>query len=272
MSRPTITLTTDFGLRDAYVGVMKGVIARIAPDANVIDLTHHVGPQNILHGALVLEAAAGQFPKGTIHVAVVDPGVGSERKPLAAQIGDDIYIVPDNGLLTFVLAKHPLREAVVLDNARYHNDEVSSTFHGRDIFAPCAAHLAAGAALDDLGSAVGELVTLDVPNPEQISTNELRANVLYIDHFGNAVTNLTRDRFGSFIGSREPCSASLAYDQGGRLHRIALCSTFADVEPGEPVAYFGSTHRLEIAVRNGSAADVLGMQPGAAINVNMNPR
>ena len=156
-----ITLLTDFGTQDAFVGVMKGVIKTIAPGADVIDLTHHVPPQDIKAGAFVLKTAYQYFPPGTIHLAVVDPGVGGARRPVAAQIGEYVYVCPDNGLLSYVLAEETLTQAVTLDNTQYHLPQRSRTFHGRDVFAPVAAHLASGVPLAALGAQADTLQ--DVP-------------------------------------------------------------------------------------------------------------
>ncbi len=275
MSDRVITLTTDFGTSDAYVGLMKGVIAGIAPSAALIDLTHEIEPQNILHAALVLEQAADYFPASTIHLAVVDPGVGSNRKPIAVYAGDQFFVAPDNGLLTAVLDRLPFSAAVQLDNPQYHHHPVSRTFHGRDIFAPAAAHLAAGIELSQLGSPIDSLNRVDVPEPRRPSgasdrANSLEIQTLYIDHFGNAITNLSRkhlDRFASAATSGQ-ANVFVSYEQSGRRHSIPLCSTYADVQPGEPLAYIGSSGRLELAIRNGNAASQLGIAAGSTALVH----
>ncbi len=255
-----ITLTTDFGLTDSYVGQMKGVILSIAPQVTIVDLCHGIRPQGVIEGAIVLESAAGCFPPGTIHVAIVDPTVGSGRAALAVQTDLGLFIGPDNGLFTAVLARWPARAAVQLTNPAFHRQPVSPTFHGRDIFAPVAAHLAIGTPLHALGEPATDLVQLDVPHPEPIGSGEgLTLHVLYADHFGNLVTDLAADFFDRW--RRQRGSGPIAIRIGDvRIDRIS--TTYSDVCEGGLVAYFGSSGRLEIALRNGSAADLLHAHPG----------
>ncbi len=163
---PIITLTTDFGFRDTFAGVMKGVILSIAPAAQIVDLCHGIPPQDILAGALALEESAAFFPRGTIHVAVVDPGVGSDREAIAVETERAFYIGPDNGLFDLVVKKERLKRAVKLQNPRYRLPAVSATFHGRDIFAPAAAHLANGVALDEFGAPIAPLTELAIPHAD----------------------------------------------------------------------------------------------------------
>jgi hypothetical protein len=262
-----ITLTTDFGTADGYVGAMKGVIARLAPEAQVVDITHEIPAQDILAGALALETACPFFPPETIHVAVIDPGVGTSRAAVAIQTPHAFFVGPDNGIFDLVLGAGTRRRkqrvsedsslrfsawtAVRLTNASYYRPQVSSTFHGRDIFAPVAAHLARGVMLSELGEPIKDLVSLALPEPEK-SRGGLKLHVLRADHFGNLITDLTAQEYKRW----NPKNAAVAIEIGTR--RIAgLSSTFADVAPGEPVAYFGSGGRLEIAVRNGDAAKTL---------------
>lgn len=255
---PIITLTTDFGLSDPFVGAMKGGILGIAPNATLIDLCHDVPPQNILVGALMLEAACPYFPTGTIHVAVVDPGVGSERAPIAIETEQGRFVGPDNGLFTAILERDPMRRAVRLTNPVYHRHPVSATFHGRDLFAPVAAHLAAGAPFEDLGEPIRELVSLPLPRPVP-RDGGLELHILHVDRFGNLVTDLRPDDLARFAGNR-PVLLRV-----GETEIAGIRRTYADVERGEPVAYFGSAGRLEIAVREGSAAEWLGLRPGEAV-------
>jgi S-adenosyl-L-methionine hydrolase (adenosine-forming) len=252
--KPTITLTTDFGTADTFVAQMKGVIAWIAPDVRVIDGTHEVPPQDILAGALALEALVDAFAGGTIHLAVVDPGVGTDRAAVAVKTERFILVGPDNGLFTLVLERYPPIAIVSLTNPEYRRTPVSPTFHGRDIFALVAAHLASGTHIHKFGEPVTTLVNLNIPQPET-SPNGLIAIVLATDGFGNLITNLTRDRYDEWLAGIHRQSAEIRVNK----HVIGpIRQTFADVKPGELVVYFGSSGRLELAVRNGSARKVLG--------------
>ena len=187
---PIVTLTTDFGTSDGYVGVMKGVILSIAPHVCLIDITHAIPPQNVVQAAFTLFNAAPFFPDGTVHLVVVDPGVGTKRRPLAIQAGGKCYVGPDNGV--FSLVAGTAGRAVVLENSAYYRagSYVSNTFHGRDIFAPVAAHLAAGVPLEEFGRPVEDWNTLPIPAPLHRPPDEWEGEVLYLDHFGNAVTNI----------------------------------------------------------------------------------
>jgi S-adenosylmethionine hydrolase len=257
--RRIITLTTDFGLADTFVGAMKGVILSVAPDAAMVDLTHEIPAQDIIAGALALESAVDFFPRGTIHVAVVDPGVGTTRRPIAISTERAIYIGPDNGLFTLALRKTPLRQLVRLSNTSYFRQPVSATFHGRDIFASVAAHLVAGVPYHALGERIESLVELEVREPME-QGDEILLRLLTIDRFGNLITNLRRERFEAWADDRE----RLRIETGGMEIR-GIHATFGDVESGEPVAYFGSGGRLEIAIRDGSAAAVVGARRGDSI-------
>ena len=264
MPGPVITLLTDFGLADAYVGAMKGVVLGINPQANLVDLTHYVLPQNILQGAFLLGTAWRYFPAGTIHLAVVDPGVGTERKALLLQGHDRLFLAPDNGLLSFVLPQEetdtsPFQpylarvpqdfEAYALTNPRYWRHPVSDTFHGRDIFAPVAAHLSLGLAAEELGEPVDTLTRLDIPVP-QWQGDRLLGHVLHIDRFGNVVTSVPAE---ALSGSRE----GVEVEAGGTKVR-GLASSYATAEG--LAALIGSHGYLEIALTNGSAAQMLGVK------------
>lgn len=264
-----ITLTTDFGLTDSYVGQMKGVILSIAPQATIVDLCHGIRPQDVLAGAIALESAVGSFPPGTIHVAVVDPTVGSGRAALAVQTDLGLFIGPDNGLFTAVLARWPARAAVKLTNPAFHRQPVSPTFHGRDVFAPVAAHLAVGTPLHALGEPATDLVQLDLPHPEPIDSGaRLTLHVLYADHFGNLVTDLAADFFDRWRRSHGSGHVTIQIESV-RIDRIS--TTYSDVCEGRFLAYFGSSGRLEIALRNGSAADTLHARPGMAFELSACP-
>jgi len=249
-----ITLTTDFGLEDSYVGQMKGVILSIAPEVRIVDLAHGIQSQNVLAGAISLEGAIGAFPEGTIHIGVIDPGVGSERAAIAIDTEHGIFIGPDNGLFSAVLEKSPFRRAVRLTNSRYHRPTVSRTFHGRDIFAPVAGHLAAGADFADLGEPTTELATLDIPRPAERPDGGLDLVPLCADRFGNLILNLTEAEFRQRLGDGDEAACGLYL---GRKKIATINQTFADVPVGWVVAYFGGSGRLEVGIRNGDAAAML---------------
>ena len=255
-----ITLTTDFGLQDAYVGAMKGVILGIAPHAVIVDITHAVSPQDVRHAGFVLASAAPYFPPGTVHVAVVDPGVGTERRAVAVETRRARYVAPDNGILTLALQRDPAVRIVHLTNERYWRPSVSPTFHGRDIFAPVAAHLACGVPIEALGTPVDAIVQLPLSQPERRPDGSIVGHVQHIDHFGNCVTDIPAEWL--------PTGAAVRVEvAGNRIHGLA--PTYAAVAPGEPVALIGSTGYLELAVREGSAAQRFGIAIGDAVVVQI---
>lgn len=257
-----ITLLTDFGLRDAYVGAMKGVILGVCPGARIFDISHEIPPQNVAWAAALLPSYAPFFPAGTTHVAIVDPGVGSGRRAIALETPALRIVAPDNGLITPIwrdaLARHG-RDAlalVSLDNPRFWRDTPSATFHGRDIFAPAAAHLAAGVPVAELGSAVDEPVLLPSSNPRRKKDGTIIGRVAMVDHFGNCITNVSAGHLAT-LGPH----ASLVVKAGGAT-LSGVRRTYADVVEGEPLALVGSSGALELAVRNGSAAERLGLRAG----------
>ncbi len=259
-----ITLLTDFGTEDTYVGVMKGVITSICPSAQVIDLTHQVPPQDIATGAFLLDVSVDYFPEGTIHVAVVDPGVGTARKPVALRTAKAFFVGPDNGIFTLVLQRQKLFQAICLDNPRYHLSTVSSTFHGRDIFAPVAAHIACGVSVEELGTPIHRLQRLPLPRI-RVDWEGIRATIVHIDRFGNAISNLSRAEYEAWRirwDVKEPAVQVAASNT-----TLPIVSTYGDVPRGKPVALFGSSERLEIAVNGGSAARELALRRGDTIKV-----
>jgi len=259
-----ITFLTDFGLEDDFVGTCHGVIKRIAPDTQLIDITHGVRPGRILQGALALANALPYMPAG-VHLAIVDPGVGSSRRPLALRDAEGrLYVGPDNGLLLPAAERFGgVVEAYELANPAYALDSVSRTFHGRDLFSPAAAHLALGVSLGELGPPIDAdaLVRLELPAPE-IGGSRLRATVLAVDRFGNVALNLTRDHLdeASIVpGMRVELAA-----RGNRYYAVAA-RTFADATAGELILYEDSYRNVAVAVTRGSAASLLGVEEGSEL-------
>jgi S-adenosylmethionine hydrolase len=254
-----ITLLTDFGLRDAFVGTMKGVIKSITESVDIIDLTHDIPAQDIRTGAYVLGTAYRYFPPGTIHVAIVDPGVGGSRTPIAVHIGDAYFLCPDNGMLTYVLAEEPLHSAIALTDPAYHLKPVSNTFHGRDIFAPAAALLASGTALTSLGPSISKVISLPTPKAELLS-NAITAHVVHFDGFGNAYTDLSEEAY------REWENGEVRVTVDG-IEIPGPMPAYSNVLPGMPVAVFGSNNHLEIALREGDARQTLNLTIGSEVQI-----
>ncbi len=262
--RPPIAILTDFGYRDHYVGAMKGVIATIAPDASVIDLTHGVPPQSIVAGAIALSESWRYFPRGTIFLAVVDPGVGTTRRPIAIETrAGPRFVGPDNGLLWLAANQAGIRRAVKLATPRHRLKEVGATFHGRDIFAPAAAWLSRGTPLAKLGPAVARIERLRLPAPA-LAARELCGEVIYVDGFGNLVTNLDRETVARFATRFRDKSLSVRINQGAAMR---IVEAYGDAPGGAPLATFGSFGMLEIAVRDGNAARRFRARPGVRVRV-----
>lgn len=260
---PVISLLTDFGDRDAFVGIMKGVIWKIAPQVQIADLTHWIEPQNILHGALILGQAYPYFPEGSVHVSVVDPGVGTQRRALAARIGRFYFVAPDNGLITLPLEKaekagEPIH-VVELNEPRFWLPEVSRSFHGRDIFAPCAAHLINGVALDEMGKRIesGDVVRIAIPKPRRTATGWL-AQILMADVFGNLISNLTVQD----LSDRKVREVLIA---GIKVERFT--QTFGEAPAGSLITMFDSSGYLSVCVVNGNAQKQLGVEVGDSLEV-----
>src|SRR5207253_1349921 len=259
MSRAVIALLTDFGTRDHYAGTMKGVALGICPDVTFVDITHDIPAHDVLAGALELAASYKFFPPGTIFLVVVDPGVGSSRRGIAADAGDHKFVAPDNGVLTAVLDEHAPRRVVELSERRYARPTVSRTFEGRDRFAPAAAWLAKGIELTALGRPAGSIQHLELPKP-QPTADGVDGEVMRVDRFGNLVTNIDRKTF-------ERVASEGLIILVGSEHISKVVSTYADVAQGQICALFGSTDHLEIAASGGSAAEALGVERGAPVRV-----
>jgi S-adenosylmethionine hydrolase len=266
-SRPVVALLTDFGLRDGYVGVMKGVLAAITSDVHIIDVTHDIAPQNIASGAWILAVSYRYFPKQTVFVCVVDPGVGSSRQAIAVHAGDWFFVGPDNGLFSYVLAEQPVHAAVVLSNPLYHLMQVSVTFHGRDIFAPASAHLARGVAISELGTPINPatLQRIDI-RPPMHQGSRIDASIVHVDHFGNLISNIPLTLVPELF-SHAPAAqrGKILFPTLGTVveHRSRF---FAEaLDDGQPFIYEDSSGYVGIAVRNGNAARTIGVGPGTPI-------
>lgn len=243
--RRIVTLTTDFGIKDHYVGAMKGAMLTINPDILIVDITHQIPPQDIFSGAFTLRNFYCYFPQGTIHVAVIDPGVGSGRKPIALEAGGYIFVGPDNGVFTFVCRESKSVRVFEISNPKYILPNVSHTFHGRDIFAPAAAHISLGASLKDLGKGVEKPVMISIKEPE-IRSDEIIGELIYTDSFGNLISNipakLIKTRSRIYVGKRIINGISKSYAGAGK---------------GELLAIIGSSGLLEVSVNQGRASDVI---------------
>lgn len=254
-----ITLTTDFGTADWFVGVMKGVILRLSPSVRIIDLTHAVPLGDVRAGAFALMAGCRFFPKGSIHVTVVDPGVGSQRRAIAVETEDHFFIGPDNGVLSWALKSERVRRIIALANDACFLKPVSRTFHGRDVFAPVAAHLSRGLSLGKLGPELADFQRLNWPQPVSAS-GVLVGEVLYVDRFGNAITNIDAGNLES-LGPRR-----LQVRIGGRPGFL-VADYYQVVRQGKSVAVLGSSGFLEIAVNGGNAARRFGLKAGVKVRV-----
>jgi len=257
---PIITLTTDFGLQDGYVASMKGVILSLAPEVRIVDISHEIPPQSVAAGGYVLSCAFRHFPAGTIHLLVVDPGVGTSRRLLLARTESHLFLAPDNGALGPVFALEPPREVFHLTATHYFRTDPSATFHGRDILAPVAARLARGTAPAHFGEPVTDYLPSPLTAPAPQSDGRILLHVIMADRFGNLILNLKEEEYRRLAGSaaERPFLLEIA---GRRISR--LLRTYADVEGEEPFALFNSSGYLELAVKNGSAASTLACGAGS---------
>jgi len=261
MPAPLITLTTDFGLSDHYVGVMKGVILSICPRARIVDISHGVGAFEIAEAAFTLSQAYRYFPRGAVHVAVVDPGVGTSRRPILAQAAGQYFVAPDNGVLSMIYAreKHKVR---AIQGTRYFLQPVSNTFHGRDIFAPVAAHLAGGVPAARFGKLIADYLRLDFDKPARTGRRAWTGAILKVDRFGNLVTNFSVEDF--------PDLDKRAFEMAAGPQRINVFARhYAERGPGVPFLIVGSAGYYEISVSQASAAKLLGCAGGAPLELTL---
>lgn len=259
MASTIVTMCTDFGTRDGYVAAIKGVMLGIAPRLTLVDISHEVAPQAVAEGAFLLGSAYRYFARGTVHLVVVDPGVGSERRGLAVRTEQHAFVAPDNGVLTHVLRRERVVAAVSLEERAYWREPVSKTFHGRDVFGPVAAHLASGVPLDALGPPAADLVTLDWPAPARRGAL-LVGHVAHVDRFGNVISDIPAGLLppGQV---REVAVGALGVDR--------LLGTYAEAPAGQPLALIGSHGYLEVAVREGSAGATSGARVGDEVRVHL---
>jgi S-adenosylmethionine hydrolase len=262
MGKPIITLTTDFGTKDGYVGAVKGVIKRINPDAGIVDITHEIESFDVLGAAFTLNNFYRYFPSGTIHLSVVDPGVGSERQPLLIKSEDFYFVGPDNGIFSFVYKSETITDMVVLSNKRYLLAEISGTFHARDVFAPAAAYVSHGVDVNEFARAAKECLKLIIPEPRR-SKGRLGGEIIHIDGFGNLVTNVAVQS----LRDKEITAITV-----GRKRIKRISRSYSEIEEGEVGALVGSSDLLEIALNRGSAREALKSKVGSAVTVTFELR
>ena len=263
-----ITLTTDFGTEDEYAGLMKAAILSIDANISIIDVTHGIDAQDVVQAAFMIESAYAYFPKGTIHIVVVDPGVGTERAIIGAEVSEHFFVAPDNGILGLVLAGGDPETIVRLENSTYFLDRISSTFHGRDIMAPVAAHVGRGVHLNRMGPAIdtSELVSIDDIHAKLAPDGSILGRVIAVDRFGNLITNINVDqlRLAGHLGQDKTGRVRVVLDN---RHEIMLLTRYADAAPNYPLALIGSRGYLEIAVNSGSAQMQLAAENGNSVQV-----
>jgi S-adenosylmethionine hydrolase len=262
-SHPIITLLTDFGHQDPFVGIMKGVILGLCPEAVLVDLCHDTAAYDVLMGSFLLQSAVGFFPAGTIHVAVVDPGVGGARRPILAHIDNQVFVAPDNGLLSYPMARGSIRTIRAITSRQYLLHPVSATFHGRDVFAPVAGHLARGVPPELFGPEIRDAVLLPIPQSSCGAAGILSGQVIWIDRFGNCITNIAREDIGAFTGG---VARGVRVLLDGRFVG-GLVQFFEEVGPGGRGAVIGSAGYLELFVDQGNLARQWGVAPGAGVRL-----
>ena len=261
LTNPVVTLTTDYGTSDHLVGVLKGVILRIAPNATIVDINHHVAPFDLLDGALSIGAAYRYFPARTVHLVVVDPGVGTQRRPILVTADQYYFVAPDNGVLSLIYERESAVTVRHINAEHYFLSPVSNTFHGRDVFAPVAAWVAKTSQTEAMGEEISDYVRFALPRPKAAGS-VLKGVVLRVDAFGNLMTNFTAEDLAAATGTDGKLSLQVG---GKRVEKLA--QTFANGASGEPVAIIGSSGFLEIAVNKGNAARVLGVNRGAEVTI-----
>ncbi len=262
-NRPIITLTTDFGLNDYYIGAMKGVILEIVPDAQIVDICHAVQPFDVLDGALTIAQAYNYFPAATVHLVVVDPGVGTERRPILASSDRHHFVAPDNGVLSLIYSREERMHVRHITSDHYFRQPVSKTFHGRDIFAPVAAYLSKRMETDKFGDEITDFVRFNAPKPKSVDGKSLRGVVLKVDRFGNLVTNIT-PQDAPMLFQLDPLPFKILV---GKSEITEIHATYAEGRPGEVFGILGSMGYLEIAANRGAAVQLVGSGKGSEVNI-----
>jgi S-adenosylmethionine hydrolase len=262
MARPVVAILSDFGTRDHYAGTMKAVVLGVCPDASIVDIGHEIPPHDVVAGALELAACYRYFPAGTVFLVVVDPGVGSSRRGIAADTGDYRFVSPDNGVLSGVFRETPPKRVVELTERKYARPTVSRTFEGRDRFAPAAGWLAKGIVLTSLGRTIADYRQIALVEAV-VNGDSIRGEIVRVDRFGNLISNVEH-RALDHLAQQGPIAVSV---DGHDIPRIV--STYADAAPGELCALFGSTNHLEVALNGGSAADALRLARGASLTITL---
>ncbi len=261
-----ITLLTDFGTEDAYVGVMKGAILSINPSAVVVDVCHYIDPQDLIEAAFFIKSSFKYFPKGTVHIVVVDPGVGGTRSVVAVKLSGHIFLAPDNGVLTLLMDEEEIDTIVRVENAHYFLNSISQTFHGRDIFAPVGSHISKGVSIEKLGPNLDlkELMRLSIPKPYISDKEELMGTIISIDRFGNCISNINENCLNEFVknGSEKQIEIKI-----GKTAIKSLSHSYAEVDSGCPLAIVGSFGYLEIALNCGNASHQLNVEKGDNISL-----
>jgi S-adenosyl-L-methionine hydrolase (adenosine-forming) len=261
--RPIVTLTTDFGLNDHFVGAMKGVILDIVPEAAIVDISHAVQAYDVLDGALAIAQAYSYFPAGTVHMVVVDPGVGTTRRPILASSDGYHFVAPDNGVLSMVYAREERIHVRHITSDHYFRQPMSNTFHGRDVFAPVAAYLAKMVDSHKFGDEIEDYVKFAAPKPKAAGENRMRGVVLKVDRFGNLVTNVTPADVPALFAAKPPAFKIVV----GSREITEIHSTYAEGSPGEVFGILGSMGYLEIAANRGAAAQITGAGKGAEVSI-----
>ena len=256
-----LTLTTDFGMRDGYVGSMKGVILGIAPNTMLVDISHEMTPQDVMEGSYVVASAFACYPKGTVHLVVVDPGVGSNRRGIVVKTSNHWFVAPDNGVLSAIFFRHACYQVFSIENALYFRETVSPTFHGRDIFAPVAAAILNGENVSEFGPALQDPVMLD-PWQVEVEQGFVQGYVVHVDRFGNCVTQIRGKDLDRAGLAANACRVTV-----GDHNLKGIGRTYSDVQSGKPIALFGSGNTLEIAVHAGSAAEWMGIARGDRVKL-----
>jgi hypothetical protein len=257
-----ITMLTDFGLNDHYVAIMKGVVYNINPQARIVDISHEVRPQDVLQAAFLLKVSYSYFPKRTIHLVVVDPGVGTTRRPILVSTESYYFIAPDNGVLSFIYQQETISEVRELTASHYFLNPVSQTFHGRDIFSPMVAWLSRGVAASSLGDLVTDYKKFNIPVPTLLKEDILVGRIIYVDRFGNLISNITQKDFTEHLG-KSPGKRFVLRVAERNIGKLS--QSYAEGGEGELVALFGSSNYLEFSLNKGNAARALSIQIGAEV-------